>query len=664
MINKILFSVLILSNILLSQNNLAKETSPYLLQHKDNPVNWYAWGNEAFAEAKKQNKLIFLSIGYSTCHWCHVMAEESFEDKKLAKLLNKYFISIKVDKEQYPHIDNHYQEIYRFMNQKSGGWPLSIFLTNDKKVFYSATYIPKNDSYGQIGFTNLINKISTIPKKEILKIANLINEDFKKQKQQNNIIVKQDNKLALNIIDDIKANYDFKYNGFDKSRKFPQANKIILLLKLYEITKNKDALDMATKTLTTMAKSGIFDQIDGGFYRYTVDEKWKIPHFEKMLYTNAELIQAYSLAYKITKKNLYKDIVNKTINEIDKRFKIKDVYKSASNADSKNEHNVNEEGVYFLISYDEALEYLEKHGYKENIAIKHLKYLGINESGNFSEDLSNSILNRKIKVNNINKTIKLLSKLREQKVYPFIDEKINTSWNSLYINAKLDASIINKKYKKEALKSLDKLISKMYINNELYHQTIKDLIPTQKALLEDYSFLAQAVFKAYQLSLDKKYFDLFEKLVIQSIDKFYKNNKWRESQDNFITYSNFQSSSYSNYLAINMINIINYASLKAKTKIYKIANDTLNNSSYNINTYPSYYPMASLATLMKQYEPVFIKSNKNKLEMIKNTNLEYPFVYFYEDKESGDLYLACKINTCFSFSKDFSKIKIDIENLF
>lgn len=659
---KIIYSTIFIVTILNSSNHLKNETSPYLLQHKDNPVNWYPWGKEAFHIAKKQNKLIFLSIGYSTCHWCHIMAEESFEDKELAKLLNKYFISIKVDKEQYPHIDKYYQKVYQIMNQKSGGWPLSIFLTPEKKPFFSATYIPQDDGYGQLGFTNLLNKIISIPKREIKISANKLDSYIKKFDSTNTKIIKIDNKLVYKTIKEIQSYYDNKYGGFSKNRKFPQASKIKLLLKIYQITKNKTALLMATKTLDIMAKSGIFDQIEGGFFRYTIDRKWNIPHFEKMLYTNAQLLEVYTLAYKITKKSLYKTIVQRTIQNIDEKFQSNNLYKSASNADSKNEQGKNEEGYYFVYQYDKILEYLEKNHYAEKQAIKNLHYLNITSDGNFQIDLSHTKIRSHIIPQDINKTIVLLKRYRQTKEYPFIDNKINVAWNSLYLQAKLEASIINKKYLKQALKSLDTLIERLYIDDELYHQTIEDFKPTQKGLLEDYSFLATTLFQAYQLSLDKKYFFLYEKLIKQSIKIFYKNNRWRLSQDDFVTYANIDSGSYKNDLANHMINIIIYSSLKAKPKMYKIAKDTLNKFSTNINNYPSYYPTATLAFLMQKFEPVFIKAKSNKLKTIDLNSIDYPFIYIYE--ENSNLYLACKINNCFSYSKNFKKVKQDIENLF
>ena len=658
----IIFILLILNiSIISASNKLANETSPYLLQHKNNPVDWYPWGDEAFNKAKKENKLIFLSIGYSTCHWCHVMAEESFEDEKVAKLLNENFISIKVDREQYPHIDKYYQRVYNMMNNKAGGWPLTIMLTSDMKPFFAGTYVPKDSGYGSLGLINLINSTKTISHTKLSNMGENILTQI--QKYENFIPPKTtiDIKIANKTIKEFKSYYDFKNKGFSKRPKFPHATSINLLLKLYNITKNKDAFTMAIEALDAMAKGGIYDQIEGGFYRYTVDEEYQTPHFEKMLYTNAELIQSYTLAYKLTKKPLYKKVIQETIFQIDKRFQKNKLYMSASNADSKNFNNENEEGFYFLYDYDETVEFLEKHNLDKVSIDKTLNYLGIVEDGNFDSDLSNPHITTTKKPKNIEKVKKLLITMRKKREYPFIDKKINTAWNSLYIKSKFQASSINKFYIKKAKESLDQLLKTMYIDGVLYHQTIDNHKPIQKALLEDYAFLTSCLFEAYQVTLDKKYFHLYEELVKKSISIFYKDKKWLDSDDGFKTYANISESAYINALSQNIINLLNYSVVKSDFKIYTIAKTTLSNLAYQINKNPSYNPTATLASIMLHIEPIFIKSTKENLKNLDINLVNYPFLYKFET--DANEYLACKINSCFSYSKDFKTVKKDIENL-
>jgi uncharacterized protein YyaL (SSP411 family) len=590
------------------------------------------------------------------------MAHESFEDKEVAKVLNKDYISIKVDKEQYPHIDSYYQKIYQIMNKRGGGWPLSIIMTNDKKPFFSATYIPKNANNYSKGFIDILTFIKDIKISDLQKSGNEILSIIKYYDKAQ--IKKEEFKKNLDeiVISIHKQYYDNKYKGFSKSPKFPQANNISLLLQSYKLTKNKDALSMATDMLDAMARGGIYDQIEGGFYRYSVDAQWEIPHFEKMLYTNAELIIAYINAYEITKNPLYKKIVIQTIEQIDKRFLQDYVYMSASNADSENYEGHNEEGFYFVYTYDDVVKYLQKNKIDKKTIKENLQYLNITQNGNFEDEWSNPTITKNIQPKDFQTIKKYLVEMRKSKKYPFIDNKINTAWNTLFIKAKFKASIFDKKYKKEAQKSLDTLLKMMYKKEILYHQSIKGKSAIQKALLEDYSFLISCLFEAYQNTLEQKYFILFQDLTKKSINLFYKNNKWRESTDNFITYAKVDDNSYASALGIHLQNLILYSIIKADNKIYDIAINTLNNFSNTINTNSFNYPSTIISVFMSQNNPIFIKSNISNLKQIDTQDIKYPFVYkFIYDKNE---YLACTKDSCFSYSKDFNKIKKDIESRF
>jgi len=606
-----LFFIIFLGTLM--ANHLKNETSPYLLQHKDNPVDWYPWGDEAFNKAKKENKLIFLSIGYSTCHWCHVMAYESFEDKEVAKVLNKDFVSIKVDREQFPNIDGFYQKVYRVMNNRGGGWPLTIIMTPQKEPFFSGTYIPKYGAYGSKGLLNILKEITTYDRSKLQAQGKHILEVVKNKE---NIPISHatfDNKILNTIVNQAKSSYDKQYKGFGTQPKFPQFTKLILLLKLYEINGNKEGLTMAIDSLKAMAKGGVFDQIEGAFYRYSVDQKWAIPHFEKMLYTNAEALEAYSLAYKITNKPLFKEVIDKTISQIDERFLEDGVYKSASNADSKNAQGKNEEGYYFVYDYRDSLDFLEKNGIKENQAKEALHYLGITEDGNFDGEYSNPEILGDNKPKNINQIIILLKQIRDTKKYPFIDNKINTAWNALYIKGKLMASTTDKKYLKNSLNSLDSLIALIYRDGELYHQTIKGKTPTQKGILEDYSFLIDTLFEAYQITLDKKYLTLYEKLVKKSIALFYQNGRWIEANDGFKTYADIEENGYASALGVQFSNLILYSAMEGDYKTFEIVKKSMQYYVEYINKYPSYFPNATLASIFFDIEPIFIKANKENL---------------------------------------------------
>ena len=340
---------------------------------------------------------------------------------------------------------------------------------------------------------------------------------------------------------------------------------------------------------------------------------------------------------------------------------INSLYKSASNADSKNFDKKNEEGFFFIFSYNKIYKYLQKNNIDEKTIDENLNYLGINEDGNIDGEYSNSHITQDKIPYRFNDIKLLLSKYRIKKEYPFIDNKINLAWNSLYIKAKLKASIFNKQYLKESLKSLDKLIDTFYINDELYHQTIDDIKPTQKGLLEDYSFFADLLFEAYVHTLNKKYFNLFEKIVKKSIKLFYKNQQWVSSSDNFINLADIKDSAYKNALAQNLINIMIYATASSDFKSYEIVNKTIDTFSVQLNKNPSYYPTMMRLILIKKYPIVFIKSNKRVLNNINLNNINYPFVYkkVTQDKDI----LACTIHSCFSYGDNFKKIQKDIESL-
>jgi len=642
-------------------NQLQNETSPYLLQHKDNPVNWYPWGEEAFNKKKKENKLIFLSIGYSTCHWCHVMAHESFEDEEVAKILNKDFISIKIDREQFPHIDGFYQKVYRVMNKKGGGWPLTIVMTPNMEPFFSATYVPKYAGYGSRGLMEVLREIALFDRVKLQEQGKHILEVVNSKENVTLSNATFDDKISQNIVNQFQSSYDKEFKGFGTHPKFPQFTNLILLLKLYQINGDKEALTMAVDSLKAMARGGIFDQIEGAFYRYSVDQKWTIPHFEKMLYTNAEALEAYTLAYKITKEPLFKEVIEKTISQIDVRFLEDGVYKSASNADSKNAEGKNEEGYYFVFDYMESLEYLEQNGIDEKAAIETLTYLGIVEDGNFDGEYSNPEILGVNKPQNLEKVITLLKQIRDTKEYPFIDNKINTAWNALYLKGKLIATSIDKKYLKSTLNSLDTLIALMYKDGELYHQTIKGKTPTQKAILEDYSFLSATLFEAYQITLENKYLTLYEELIKKSIELFYKNGRWTEANDGFETFADIEESGYASALGVHFSNLILYATMQEDYKTFEIVKKSMQYYVEYINKYPSYFPNATLASIFYIKEPVFIKAKKEKLEKFSSEDFNYPFVF--KKEHDSDEYLACKISSCFSYSIDIQKIIQDIDSL-
>jgi uncharacterized protein YyaL (SSP411 family) len=641
-------------------NELKYEQSPYLLQHKNNPVNWLAWNNDTLNKALKENKPIFLSIGYSTCHWCHVMEEESFENKEVAKVLNDSYISIKIDREEMPQIDSFYQHIYQVMNGRSGGWPLTIIMTPEKKVFYSATYMLKEN------LIKTLNTLSDIYSHDKTKIKQITSQLQSFLDNNNNAKAKKVHlKLKTSIdtfITAITNSYDEKFGGFNDAPKFPMATTLSTMLDIYKLTNNQNLLNMVTKTLKFMAKGGIYDQIEGGFYRYSVDDHWEIPHFEKMLYTQGELLEVYAKAYQITKNIFYKKIAQEIVGLVDKRFKKSNLLFSASDADSLDFDGKKEEGFYFLYDYQQTHKFLKQKGYDTKNIYDILKYFNITSEQDLEYTIGNPYITNEEPISNLVKIKNDLRELRDSKKYPFIDKKIQTSWNAMYISSLLKASKIDNNYGKKAIQLLDSLIKNLYLNQTLYHQKILSKPLKIKALFEDYSFLIDANIQAYQYNFDKKYLDFAYILTKEAISKFYKKDIWYLSDDEFNSKSNIFDSAYKSSQSLMIENLFKLSLLKDNRGFYKLAKQSLEQNSYYIKNAPNAIATAFNVYVGNEKQYRVLKSTKENLlknkTFIDKVNYPYLVLKSVEDEQ----YLACTINSCFSFDKNISKVLKDIED--
>jgi len=501
-------------------NRLIDEESPYLRQHAHNPVDWYPWCDEAFDRAKNENKVIFLSIGYSSCHWCHVMERESFESDEIATILNEHFISIKVDREERPDIDRHYQEVYQLMNGRPGGWPTTIFLTHDLKPFYSATYIPPEPRYGMMAFGQLLE---TIYKKYRDDRATLIEKGAEILSHLNPKVDKiEATKLDLSIIkryeDQAKQLFDTTNGGFNKAPKFPQVSTLSLLLDTYRLGGDKASLDMVTTTLDNMSKGGLYDRIDGGFCRYSTDDRWLVPHFEKMTYDNALLSQLYLKAYQITDDELYRDIAFETIDFMLSKMSEDHLFYSASDADTDDK-----EGEYFLYSYSEAVDAFKSLGISQQDIDMLTTKLQISKDGNFEGQNIIRIDNpREIDtIPHYQEALDLLRDIRKRRVYPSIDKKIQLSWNSMMVKSLFVAGSIDDRYLQIAIDSLDRLTDTFYIDGELYHTAMIGKPPKIKAFLEDYAYLCDTLIEAYETTLDELHLMMAVKLANSAIENYF-----------------------------------------------------------------------------------------------------------------------------------------------
>ncbi len=639
-------------HILAHTNALIDEESPYLRQHAHNPVDWLPWGEEAFAKAKRENKPIFLSIGYSTCHWCHVMERESFENEEIAKLINRYYVPIKVDKEERPDLDKYYQSVYAVMHRRSGGWPLTIIMTPNRIPYFSATYIPPEDGYGVQGMKTILPKFARLYREHpelVRKRGQAVLRLVDRYLHARFDPVKLDTTLAQKALKKLWQRFDRRYGGFGEGVKFPEAATLDLAMDISLITKDPRAMKIVTKTLDAMAKGGIYDQIEGAFFRYSTARDWSMPHFEKMLYTNAELVRIYTRAYLLTKKPLYKEVVAQTIREIDRRFGYKGLYKSASDADT-----AGEEGRYFLFVYDEVLEFLLKNGIAKKEAEQALHSLGIMPDGTFDGEFSVPV--RKGKVDE--KIMRLLRRLRKKVAYPFIDSKIITAWNALYIDAKLYASLIYPEFRDEALRSLDKLLAGMHKEGRLYHQALAGKEPKKAAFLEDYAFLIQALLRAYETTFDTHYLAKASKLLAEAKKRFYKDGVWYFGPG---VPADLSDSYYASALATLYHDMLTLALLHEDLALFAFAKKNIDAKSAIIAENPASYPTATRAALRLALGDVVLKGRDIDKYRILIEELHYPYVFAKKAAIQG--YMACKIDLCFKEAKDFATIAKSVEAL-
>ncbi len=514
------------------QNHLKDQTSPYLLQHADNPVNWYPWCDEAFERAKAEDKPIFLSIGYSTCHWCHVMAHESFEDGQVAEVLNQYFISIKVDKEERPDIDSIYMAVCQAFTG-SGGWPTTIFLTPEQKPFFAGTYFPKNARYGQIGLLDLLAVIHDKwgnSREELLQSADEIVTDLKRQMAGGRIqtssgaddtvggdILRSDKALQLiaTAFAIYKRSFDAKYGGFGDAPKFPTPHNLLFLMQYYEKSKEKDAIRMVEKTLLQMYRGGIFDHIGGGFSRYSTDRYFLAPHFEKMLYDNALLIMAYCKAYQITKKWFYCDVAEQTAAYILREMTSKEGgFFCAQDADSEGV-----EGKYYLFEPMEVINILGIEAGEE-----FNRYFDITNKGNFEGKNIPNLLKSERVDKHFEEYKQTVYEYRKNRYVLHLDDKILTSWNGLMIAAMCHLYRVteNRMYLDAAVRA-QKFILSLQCEGDILYVSYRNGHRSSKGFLDDYANVIFALLALYEATLDSNYLEKAGHFCKKTIADLYDN---------------------------------------------------------------------------------------------------------------------------------------------
>ena len=641
-------------------NRLQTEDSPYLQQHKDNPVDWWPWCDEAFVKAEAENKAIFISIGYSSCHWCHVMEKNVFEDEECAQILNEDFICIKVDREERPDIDKYYQEVHLLLNRRAGGWPTSIFCTPQNKPFFAGTYIPPESNSGSIegmGFKELTRLIANKTKEIDAKLFENADEiegflnHIEHPKEAT--VLKED--FYKNLLLQAKNNYDTRNGGFSDKPKFPQSSTLLALMVIDRLYNDASAKAMVTNTLEHMSKGGMYDLVDGGFCRYSVDERWLVPHFEKMLYDNALLCGVYTEAYLSYEDEKYLRIAREIADFWYNFMSEDDLFYSASDADSDDA-----EGTYFVYSYEEVYTVLAEHGYEDAKAM--CEQMSVTHHGNF--ETKNIIRFEGEMPQWFDEVRVLLQKIRQNRSYPFIDKKVQTSWSAMMINSLFKLGAVDNKYKDKAIKSLDKLLETMFLDGVLYHTTLIHKTPKVEAFLEDYAFLSQALLTAFKYTQNELYLINAQRFANKALEEFYDKGLWNFSNGEFAVKAEITDSTYTSSVSIMIDTLMRLGTILEDEKYTHFAFKTMEYNSYELGRRPIYYPYMLIQALRYVKGDRIVKSQEHNLtnNALALSKLKYPFIELKKSEDED--FMVCGQMSCFAHTSDINEIENIIKNSF
>lgn len=604
-------------------NRLIQEKSPYLLQHAYNPVDWHPWGHFAFEKSSSENKPIFLSIGYSTCHWCHVMERESFENQEIAKFLNEHFVPVKVDREERPDIDQIYMTTVQAMTG-SGGWPMSVFLTPDLKPFYAGTYFPPEDRWGRPGFLTVLAAISEkwrTDREELIQSADSVTRSIFNVSRRQTGEVSLDENVIKAVFENFYSQFDEEFGGFGGAPKFPRSSAIGILLRWWKRSGDGRSRKIAQKTLEEMGKGGIYDHLGGGFHRYSVDQQWRIPHFEKMLYDQALISKSYLEAFQDSGHEFFGRTARETLDYVlrDMTSEYGGFY-SAEDADSVEGIDVHEkkEGAFYLWTVQEIVEHLGQ----DHAAVL-MDYYGIFPDGNALHDPQGEFINKNVLFIscNLSATAKkygiteqkteeilrngkeILLRKRGTRPRPHLDDKVLADWNSLMISSLAlgSAALKEKRYleagKKAAIFILEKMISQ---NGRLMHR-YRDNEVSIPGFLDDYAFLIQALLDLYETCFEIKFLEEAENLTRDMLRLF-----WDEKDGGFfftgidaekmiVRNKEIYDGAVPSGNAVAVLSLLRLSRMLMKTEYENFASRTLKLFSSQIAQFPSAYPQMLIA---------------------------------------------------------------------
>ena len=637
------------SNKSVKHNRLINESSPYLLQHATNPIDWFPWGTEAFDKARREDKPVFLSIGYSTCHWCHVMEHESFSDPEIAELLNRNFISIKVDREERPDIDQVYMTVTQAITG-SGGWPMTILMTPDKEPFYAGTYFPKDARWGRPGLMQLLPQIADVWQNNRQKVLSSAGEIVQHVKRLNKRQPGDgfDRQILGQAYQALAERYDPEYGGFGKSPKFPSPHQLNFLLRRYHHTQNQQALAMVENTLIKMRLGGIYDQVGFGFHRYSTDAQWLVPHFEKMLYDQAMLIMAYTEAYQATGKAFYAGVVDEIITYVLRDMTASEGgFLSAEDADSEGV-----EGKFYLWTVHEITEIL---GQKD--AELFIRAYNVKDGGNFQEagpgtNIDENILHLLkllpelakdlgIAENRLRKSLEdsrqKLYQEREKRIHPFKDDKILTDWNGLMIAALAQAgnALGNSKYTLAASKAADFIGHNLTGADGRLFKRYRKGQAGLSAHLNDYAFMVWGLIELYQATYELKYLKdaiaLNDRMLLHFWDK-QNGGLYMTADDSeklLIRSKEIYDGAIPSGNSVATMNLLRLAGMTANKQYASSAESILKAHSTQVKQYPAGYTLLMSAlefALNPSYEVVIVGNRQKQDTRAMLSALREPFI--------------------------------------
>ena len=644
------------------ENLLKNENSPYLKQHENNPVHWYPWGTKALDKAKELKKPIFLSVGYASCHWCHVMAHESFEDKNTAAVMNEKFINIKVDREERPDLDNVFQKSLAILTGTPGGWPLSMFLDENGVPFSGGTYFPPKEMYGRPSFANILNQVSEFYGKnrdKVIQQASQIKDVFQKDQKKSSVIGQN-----LNPHLEAMLNYiDFEWGGFQGSPKFPQFYVFESFLHFYKKNKNKKFYDAVKILLNNVCSRGLYDHLLGGIARYSTDDRWIAPHFEKMLYDNILFINLLGQFYLQEPNEYYKEKLIQTVEFVNNSFKNKEnLLGSAYDADSEGV-----EGKHYVWDDKELRSVLEK---DYNLFAK---YYDISENGNWEGKnilIEKSIKPTKEENEKLKKIKNKLLAVREKRPKPFFDDKTQIDLNAYWISTLIFvAEVFNKEeWKKLSLSNYN--LIKNLTKDEIYHcYKDKDGV---KVFLDDYAYLAQLMINFYETTGEINYLDDAKKIVQQTWDLFYdKENKILQKNpikqnDLFVPPLDINDSNIPNGNSVFLLNCKKLEAITNDTKWQGMAKELiqsfhsfLNLKSTQMVSYIKNLDMCEELTTFTFFGD--IKKIKELQQFVKKNYLKSSTLIYKEDPKENYL-VVCKNQTCSNKIKSIEELKSVVKN--